>query len=378
MEKKKILVVSMSAELGGIEKSLINFLNFLEKEDCETDLLLWKKQGELLPSIPQNVHFIDNVAPGNLREIIKERKYRNFLAYLKLKFFNVFQMPWKALQKIDKKYDIAVSYTQDGYSPYFVIDNVCADRKFLWYHHGAYSKSEDKRKQDNRYYSKFTKIISVSESNKDMLINNFRSIQDKFIVIKNLINEEQIIELAQEQCSVFEGFDGCKITTVGRVSPEKGQLNALDAAKELKDRGFCFKWCFVGDGPEMASCIGKVKALDLEDKCIFVGAQANPYPYIEAADLYVQLSFVEADPVTIQEALVLDKTIVASNIAPMEEALRDNPRGRLCATDCNEAAEAITDAANDVLLKGKNESKSQKTNVRNQLIEEKLQQLFEF
>ncbi len=372
---KKILVVSMSAQLGGIEKSLINFLNFLDKKECEVDLLLWKKQGELLASIPHKVNMVDCLTPGNLSVILAQKNYKKIPQYIKLKVFTVFNVPWKAFKKIDKKYDIAISYTQDGYSPYFVIDKVNSDKKFLWYHHGAYAKRDSEIKKDSRYYGEFSKIITVSKSNQDMLTNIFGGIQNKFKVIKNLIGEEQIATLSRETCNVFKDFDGCKITTVGRISREKGQLNSLDVAKELKNNGFRFKWCFVGDGPDMALCKDKVKAFGLENECVFMGSKVNPYPYIEAADLYVQLSFVEADPVTIQEALVLNKVIIASDIAPMKEALGDASCGMLCSTDSQKASEAIIKVANNYSLQKQYVSAIENQISRNELIEEELSEL---
>lgn len=338
---KKILVVSMSAELGGIEKSLICFLRFLTEEKCEVDLMLWKKRGELLAKIPSEVTMIDSPSPGSFRNILKTKNIFKFGQYLKLKHYTRKQIPWKSFPCIHKEYDIAISFSQDGYSPYYVIDNVIARKKFMWYHHGAYEKSGADLQRDQKYYQLFSKIITVSNANKSMLIEKIEGISEKICVIPNLLDSEEILNSALEPCNFFNGFGGCKITTVGRVVKEKGQLFALDVAACLKARGFIFKWCFVGNGNEMTECIEKVKSLGLESNCFFVGESHNPYPCIYASDLYVQPSFVESEAISIREALILNKMILASDIPAIRETLHNGKYGYICAAQVDKFASAI-------------------------------------
>ena len=320
----------MSAELGGIEKSLITFLDFLVKMNCEVDLLLWKKKGELLGQIPHQVKLIDSPSAGNLKTILKNKRVIDVYKYSMLKFFSKIGKPWKSFPKLKDTYDIAVSYTQDGYSPYYVIDNVKASKKILWYHHGEYVYDSKKWKKDINYYECFNNIVTVSESNKKMLEIYFKDIADKISVIQNLLDEKNIIKESEEKCIFFDKFSGCKITTVGRLSVEKGQLETLALCKKLKDEQFDFKWCFVGDGPLRNQCETLVKEYSLENHCFFVGAKKNPYKYVANSDIYVQLSKVEADPVTIQEALILKKLIIGSSIPAIQEALFYGKLGKIC------------------------------------------------
>lgn len=351
----RILLVSMSAELGGIEKSMVIFLRFLVEEGHEVDLMLWKQRGELLDEIPREVVFIDNPSPGNLKQIVQAKNPIKLCQYIKLKWYTKRHIPWKSFPRLKKEYDIAISYTQDGYSPYYVLDNVTARKKYMWYHHGAYEKTGRKWDLDNKYYQRYDAIVSVSQANKEMLCLYFPDLREKFVVIPNLIDEIQIREAGNAPCEAFEGFAGCKITTVGRLSREKGQLEAIECARVLKEKGFLFRWVFVGDGPEREACLKIVKQYHLENECLFVGAQKNPYKYITAADVYVQLSNVEADPVTIQEALVLGKPIIASDIPAIRKALYDGELGTLC---------SIINAANVIMHSWDNNKKDRKKEIR--------------
>lgn len=367
---KHILIVSMSAQLGGIEKSLVNFLRYLDKVDCSVDLLLWKKQGELLDSIPNSVSFVEAPTPGNLRSIMRAKSCRRLWGYLKLKFYTSLKKPWKSLPNLRKKYDVAISYTQDGYSPFYVIDNVKAERKYLWFHHGAYIGNEKDKHRDEVYYSGFDKIITVSKANKEMLTREFPRLGKNIEVIQNLLDDSEINRLARKECTQFDGVAQCKITTVGRLSREKGQLDCLDVAAKLREKGFGFRWCFVGDGPDYEICLQKVKDYHLEEYCQFIGAQSNPYPFILNADIYVQLSLVEADPVTIQEALILKKRIVASDIPPIREALQDGKLGTL--VDIVDAADMIINEYGKV---GKDREFNTGNFSRNKCVEAKLNQI---
>lgn len=323
----------MSAELGGIEKGLIAFLKFLvSKPDITVDLMLWKRRGELLADIPTQVNMIDSPAPGNLKNILQKGRIDKLLRYVSLKLKTKLGTPWCSFPNLKQKYDIAIAYSQDGYSPYYILDNVKAPRKFMWYHHGAYLHKGKQRLLDLQYYPRFTNVIAVSDSIKDILVKEVPSCVANIKVINNLIDKEYILQASKEECHTFDCDNGvCKILTVGRLSAEKGQLRALDVADELKHRGFNFEWIFVGDGPQREECIEKTRVLGLEDTCKFIGAKNNPYPYFRDADIYVAPSYVEADPITVQEAMLLGLTIIASDIQSIRAAL--TRYGASCAVD---------------------------------------------
>ncbi len=110
----RVLLVGISAELGRIEKSVINFLHFLAEEGHEVELLPWKWRGELLDEIPWEVVFIDSPASGNLKQIIRKKHIRKLSQYVKLKWYTK-HIQRKSFPRQKKEYDIAISHTQDGY-----------------------------------------------------------------------------------------------------------------------------------------------------------------------------------------------------------------------------------------------------------------------
>lgn len=365
----KILVMSFGSDAGGIEKSLAEFLRYLAGKDVSVDLYLWRKPGVLHGQITQHANEISYRAyPGSLGDCLRGgRPLADALWYAKFRIYRLFGHEVKAFRSFPGEYDIAISYCQNGYSPHYVIDKVKAGKKYLWYHHGSYEGTQKQKKIDGEYFAKYDKVIAVSRACEQMLLGHFPHLDGKTTVIHNLINENEIIEKAALPMDEpwLAGLDGCKIVTVGRVSPEKGQVLAIETARILKQKGFAFHWIFVGDGADREKCEQMAMQYGLQDCCHFVGFKINPYPYMKLADIYVQPSVFEADPITIAEALLLERFIIASDIPAIREALCDGKYGILTERSANAMAEAIIknsnqDAQTERLL---NIQRAQKRNV---------------
>ena len=313
---KKILVMNIGTELGGIEKSLIDFLEFLSQQSYEIDLALWKKRGPLFSSIPANVNIIENIGVGSLSDIRKQKWNKKIISYARyflFKLARIFGNEYKVVPKIKKEYDIAISFCQNGYSPYYVIDKVKADKKYLWYHHGAYEKTGKGKRRDKSYYPKYDKVFAVSNHIKDMLVSELGD-SGNFDVCPNFINVERIKQQGAEQCSPMDDYDGLKILSVGRLSIEKNPLIIPEIASELLSRGLDFKWFIVGAGYLFEQLQNQVIEKGLEDRIILCGGQLNPYKYMSRCDIYAQFSKYEADPITVKEVSVFNKKLILSDI----------------------------------------------------------------
>lgn len=333
---KRILVMSFGSDAGGIEKSLIEFLKFLLKEGHKVDLYLWRKPGVLYDMIPKAVNILNfKLNPGSLRN---SKTLKDFVWYLQLRIAKVLNNPVRCFRPFPKgPYDIAISYCQNGYSPYYIIDKVDATKKIMFYHHGSYDVTGYGKKLDEKHYLMYDRFVTVSDSNRLMLESHFSKMIGHIDIIYNLVDEEGIKKLADEPCEI-KPSEKLKLCTVGRISPEKGQILAIETAKILTEGGLDFIWYFVGDGSDRSKCENLVKEYKLQDICIFVGMKSNPYPFIKICDFYVQPSHVEADPVTIREAKVLGKHIITTNIAAFEEALSAGKLGIIC----NENAKSLS------------------------------------
>lgn len=343
---KQILFVCIGTNVGGIEKSLINTLRSIDLTKNQVDLLLWEEPGELYGLIPDGINIInrgkiDIVEKKFLKEYSIVDKIRIIRRYIYKKILtNTNGKAWLSAKKINKQYDVAIAFSQNDYSGEFIIDRVKAIKKILWFHHGIYDLSGKKDKFNKQYYPLFDKIVAVSEDCKNQLERVFPSIKDNIIVIYNKVENEEIVKKSKFEVQSV-GLYKYKIVTVSRIAYEKGIDIAVDVAKRLKDAGVLFDWIFVGKGTMDKEIQSKIVEYGLESHCWLIGAKENPYPYMKMADLYVQPSRVEAFGLTVCEARILGKKIIASNLLEINKQLNNYSKAVLVNCRSEEFYEAI-------------------------------------
>ena len=75
----------------------------------------------------------------------------------------------------------------------------------------------------------------------------------------------------------------------------------------------------VGDGPVRKKIEAEIRNNNVTDNVILLGTQENPYPYIKASNIYVQTSYAEGWCLTAQEAKILCKPVVTTDLPVMRE-----------------------------------------------------------
>ena len=96
------------------------------------------------------------------------------------------------------------------------------------------------------------------------------------------------------------------------------------------DRGIEAKLYLVGAGNFEKECKKLAINLGIEDKVIFLGAKSNPYPYMKECDIYIQPSRYEGYCITLAEALIFDKKIVATRFTGALEQLKERDNNQIC------------------------------------------------
>lgn len=316
---KKILVMAKGSDMGGIEKSLIEFLKFLKSEGHKVYLYLLNLPGVLFDDIPPG---IDIISSGVYPDALGEVTLKNLPNYIRFKIAERTGRHNMYAVNVKDEFDLAVSYGHNSPVPYLLVDKIKADKKILFFMHGEYCPAASVREKDEKYFSKFDYIVTDSRSNKLMFAKEFPGLADRIWVIYNIIDEESIRNLAycEEVYNEIRIKNIPVICTVGRLSEEKGQLNALKAARMLHEKGFDFRWYFIGGGLEYEKvCRRFIVQNGLEKKCIMTGTLTNVYPYLSQCDLYVQPSRIEASGISIREAAILGRPIVATDIPAFRE-----------------------------------------------------------
>ena len=111
--------------------------------------------------------------------------------------------------------------------------------------------------------------------------------------------------------------DSARVLTVARLAPQKGLPLLLDAAAILArdveaGRLPAFTWVVAGDGPGKAEAAERIASERLPVRLL--GRRTDATGLMEAADVVVQTSLWEGQPLTIQEALRAGVAIVATDV----------------------------------------------------------------
>ena len=110
---------------------------------------------------------------------------------------------------------------------------------------------------------------------------------------------------------------GARLLTVARLAPQKGLPLLLEAAAILSrevDAGrlAAFTWALAGDGPGREQAAERITAEQLP--VTLLGRRTDAPALMKAADIVVQTSLWEGQPLTIQEALRAGTAIVATDV----------------------------------------------------------------
>jgi glycosyltransferase involved in cell wall biosynthesis len=111
-----------------------------------------------------------------------------------------------------------------------------------------------------------------------------------------------------------------QLVTVGRLSSEKGLDTLLHALSELLRP---WHLTMVGDGPEEAALHRLAETLGILPRIKFVGAVADPSPYLRAADVFCMPSKHEGQGMALLEAAVSRVPVIASDLPAFREAFGD-------------------------------------------------------
>lgn len=370
MKKKKLLIVAHHLTIGGVQKSLISALKAIDYEKFDVTLYLRKNRTDLLPFVDERVNVIINDD--------KHHYYRKPYAIFLQILISVFNLSGKK-DKVEKfnqklsdaivkyamdyekkrffsseKYDIAIAYVQ-GYTALFVADCIEAEKKCVFFH----TSVDELHTVHEKIIDKFSKIVAIHNEQKELIKQWYPEIADRITVVENYC-DKALIEEQSKEFSVEKLENKTILCSCGRFSPVKGFDLAVEAAKVLKEKNISFLWYFVGDGPERASLEKSIKEYNLQEEIIITGMLKNPYPYINACDIYVQPSYEESLGLTILEAHRLCKSVIATKTMGGLKTIEDNINGALCDINAQSIAEAV-----ESLIKDKTTFENIKTNLKN-------------
>lgn len=102
------------------------------------------------------------------------------------------------------------------------------------------------------------------------------------------------------------------VLTIARLAPQKGLDLLLETATLIKQRGIDFTWLVAGDGPLKAQLNQQIATAALPVKLL--GRREDIGALLSQADVVVQTSYWEGQPLTLREAMQASRAIVATDV----------------------------------------------------------------
>ena len=319
---KRILFITPSRSIGGTNASLSSIVSHLNK-DYKIDVLVMSSYGDgqypclqsAITSQLLDAYLVD------FKNLSGKTKFLSILIKLLKRLALFLRIPFERIiyksvaKKLQKKYsfDYVVGFSEGkAMKLASEFNNVV---KFTWIH-CEYDRAVPLNVDELSYYSKFSKVVCVSQFTRKLFVKRYPSLACSTIYIYNLLDIDRIFTLANEEiCD--DRFNNSKYTiiSVGRIDPVKGFSNIPRVAHILQKKQVDFTWYIIG-GPindEYKLIQSEIDKYGLSNYVILLGAKSNPYPYFRNADLYVSTSLSEACPMVFNEAKLLRLPIISTN-----------------------------------------------------------------
>ena len=370
MQKPRLFINMHYMELGGAERALLGLLNAIDTNKVDVDLFLNQHTGAFMSLIPSKINLLPEIPAysaierpimTNLKEgqlgvfwgrLIGRIKYKRYLhsvgrsrdgSATQYVFDGV--IPFLPSLKYLGHYDMAISFLDP---PHIVQDKVDADIKMEWIH-ADWSTIDVNEGLVASRWCRNDYIVSISKLVGERFIKKFPKLKEKIIEIHNILSPAIVRGQAAKVVDLHElKTEGITLCSVGRIAYAKNFDNIPHIAKMIKEKGVKFHWYVIGPGNHK-TIDDTIYNLRVGDCVHFIGPKSNPYPWMQACDIYVQPSRYEGHSVTVREAQILLKPVIITNYPTAKSQIRDGIDGVICGMDNDSIANAIISLAQDKL-----------------------------
>ncbi len=160
-------------------------------------------------------------------------------------------------------------------------------------------------------------ITLVSYSEKKLIETSLgRSVPERFIVVHTAGKDEQVEPIERtsedERTVVF--------CSTSRLVKAKGIGELVQAFNKLSQGSDAFRLWLVGDGPDQETFMREAGG---NDYIHFIGHSEKPLAYVAASDVFVHPTHHEGFSLSLAEAAMLGKPMVATNVGGNPELVND-------------------------------------------------------
>ena len=169
--------------------------------------------------------------------------------------------------------------------------------------------------------------VTISDFNRRHILRNYPEVDSRKILMQRIgIDTVEWRSPGQSPSREIK-----TILNVGRLQPVKNHAFLILACRALKSSGLQFRCSIAGEGEERSRLENLIRALGLDDEVELLGH----VPREQLASLYAQADLVvltsrsEGIPVTLMEAMSMEKLVLAPDITGIPELVKDGKTGFL-------------------------------------------------
>lgn len=287
----KILHVIASLEIGGAQRLLTDLLplqaitadvGLLVYEQVDNDFEKIIKQAGIKIICLNEHNFYNPIIVLKLRKIFKEYDFVH--AHL---FPTIY---WASLAA--RGINVRLVYTEHSTSN---------SRRNKWYF----------RSIERFMYSRFDKIISISQQTQDALTSWLRHNDERFVVINNGVNTKKIT-------SITSSVIPKSLIMVSRFASSKDQETVIRAMKYMDNEVILY---LVGDGENRTRCEDLAKKLGVSERVSFLGFRSDIPELVASSCIGIQSSNWEGFGLTAVELMAAGKPVIASDVDGLKQVV---------------------------------------------------------
>ena len=346
-QKIKLLVCFIQAHMGGAMTSLVNFLNALDTDKYDVDVIFYEN-GESRYGIKESINILGQgkihesynlkniltkaLSPRYCAALVLDRYYKHIRHNKKKAVQIMSKQGCRYSRRLDKEYDICVAY-EINWSLNYMIQYVHAKKKIAW-RHLEYEKAGMDYRIDKKAFDASDAIVFVSDAGLEDYKREHPENKDKSYFIPNLLSSAYVRERGEETVPDDVPFPitekELKLLTVARIDfGHKGFDRAVEAFSRLNEKGLLkdVKWMIIGEGRDLPALRQMIADNGLGDVIYTIGARENPIPYMKYFDVFFLPSRYEGKPMAVTEGYIMGLVPVVTEYASANEQIKNGYDG---------------------------------------------------
>jgi glycosyltransferase involved in cell wall biosynthesis len=164
-----------------------------------------------------------------------------------------------------------------------------------------------------------SKIITVSNLTRDIVINRYNIHPDKVETVYNAVEQVSV----PDNSAVSKGFDEKVVTFLGRITLQKGPEYFIEAAYKVLKVMNNVRFVMAGSGDMMERMMRRAASLKITDRFHFTGflRGRDVFTMLEMSDVYIMPSVSEPFGISPLEAMQSNVPVIISKQSGVAEIL---------------------------------------------------------